>query len=136
MLRAEIKILDYYFFSIGVVSVFSTFFLFANNSDIWSPLLGMLAGIFILTFLISVMLNMIFFKKIREMYIFSMREYIVPHTGLAAIVAVMSSLFFFSMRNIAPVLDFVTYFVLINLFMMVGMLLYVIGKNMAMLQHI
>ena len=118
----EIKIIDYYFFGVGTVSLVSTFFLINEIFEFYY----LFVLFFFTNFLVSLFLNMKLFRKLQDIYIVNQDKYILNHLILAFLSSLMTVALFFFIKDVVL---FISYFLLIDFFIMAAVLLILIRKR-------
>lgn len=106
----EVKILDYYFFGIGVMSLVSAFFLLDRFEFYYVFVL-----FFFVNFLVSFFLNTKLLKKLKEIYVWNAKTYIFGHSLVAFLSSLVTAIFFIFIEDIFLL---IAYFLAINFFIM------------------
>ena len=107
----KLKILDYYFFCVGVASLVIGFFVLFSLIEFYYILIFFYA----LNFCISFLLNLAITKRIKELYIFDTQSYIINHLIAAVISSIITMIFLIFVENI---LDIISIFLGMNSIMM------------------
>jgi hypothetical protein len=116
MFENNIRLLDYYFFGIGIVSLMSAVFLLLSENTIYYALV-----IFHFTcFFVSFFLNSLFDKQIKEAYFQSKHKFVGSHVLVAIISAAITITGLILFKEMAVL---ITYFLAINLTLMIILLI-------------
>ena len=116
MTKPEIvKVSENYFFSVGIVSIVTAFFLLSQSFLMYYFLIFFYALNFSISFLLSISMT----KKIKDVYIMDTKKYIILHlliTVITSIITITSLVYF------EQTVSFMSYFVGINFFIMFALL--------------
>lgn len=114
-MQDELRVFDFYFFGIGVVSLVSTFFFYITQFEYFYVLLF----VALLDMAISIMLSMKLIRKIRQKYVWDFYSYMYTHGVMAffASIATSLALIFFEQS-----VQFIGFFLVANFFVMLFVL--------------
>ena len=121
-MQDEIRVFDFYFFGIGVVSLVSTFFFYIVQFEYFYVLLL----VALLDMVISIMLSMKLVRKIREKYVWDFNGYMYTHGVMAFFASIVTSL---SLIFFEGSVQFIGFFLVANFFVMLFVLAHLTRGN-------
>jgi hypothetical protein len=121
-MQDELRVMDYYFFGIGIISLVSAFYLMLESFEFYF----VMVFFFSLNFSVSFVLNIKLLKKIKEEYVWKAGEYFLYHAVIVLIVSFMTVMI---IVYIDDIFSFISSFMIVNFFVM-GAALVIILKNM------
>jgi hypothetical protein len=114
MFDDNIKMLDYYFFGIGIVSLIAAFFMLLDGA----AAAGFIV-FYVSCFVVSIFLSRSTIRKIKEIYFWDTGNYIISHAVIGAISAALAAP---TLLLVNETNELMFYFLITNLILMVAML--------------
>lgn len=122
-MQDEIKIFDYYFFGVGIVSLVSAFFLMFNSFDYYYVFMLF----FFLNFGVSFVLSKKLIRKLNEIYIWDEKKYIVNHFAMAFVSSLITVIMLAFVQDIFLT---IAYFLVINFFVMAAAMILLVKNEL------